>query len=56
MESELGSIEEGKLADLIVVDKNLFALDTYDIHKAKVDMTMMNGKMIYQRPLLREQL
>jgi len=56
MESELGSIEEGKLADLIVVDKNLFALDTYDIHKAKVDMTMMNGKMIYQRPLLKEQL
>ena len=56
MESELGSIEEGKLADLIVVDKNLFALDTYDIHKAKVDMTMMNGKMMYQRPLLKEQL
>jgi len=56
MESELGSIEEGKLADLIVVDKNLFALDTYDIHKAKVDMTMMNGKMIYQHPLLKGQL
>lgn len=49
MEGELGSLEVGKLADLIVIDKNLFNIDTYDIHKAKVEMTMMNGRVVFER-------
>ena len=49
MENEIGSIEPGKLADLIVLDRNLFDLDTYEIHKTQVNMTMMNGKVVYQQ-------
>jgi predicted amidohydrolase YtcJ len=49
METEIGSIEEGKLADLIVIDKNLFDLDAYEIHKAKVELTMMNGRIVHYR-------
>ena len=49
MEEQLGSIEQGKLADLLVVDQNLFDLNAYDVHKAQVEMTMMNGKIVYQR-------
>lgn len=49
MEQRIGSIEVGKLADMIVVDKNLFDLETYEIHKAKVEMTMMNGRVVFER-------
>ena len=48
MENKLGSIEVGKLADLIVLDKNLFDIPVKDIHKAKVVMTMMDGKIVHE--------
>jgi predicted amidohydrolase YtcJ len=43
MEDRIGSIEVGKLADLIVLDRNILAIDPHDIHKAKVELGMMNG-------------
>ncbi|CAN0622305.1 putative amidohydrolase 3 [Burkholderia multivorans] len=45
MEHRIGSIEVGKLADLVVLDKNLFEIPSHEIHKAKVVMTVMNGKI-----------
>lgn len=42
-----GSIEAGKVADLIVLDRNLFEHDYGNILKTKVDMTIFNGKIIY---------
>lgn len=51
VEKKLGTIEAGKLADLIVLDKNLFDIDPHDIHKAKVEMTMMDGVIRYQEGL-----
>ena len=48
-ESDLGSLEQGKLADLIVVDQNLFAVDPQKIHETKVPFTMMNGRAVYDR-------
>ncbi len=41
----IGSLEVGKFADLIVLDRNLFEIDPHDIHKAKVLFTMMDGVM-----------
>ena len=42
-----GSIEVGKLADLIVLDKNLFDLEPKDISDAKVLLTLFEGKPVY---------
>lgn len=51
LEGRIGSIEKGKLADLIVLDKNLFAIKLSEISKAKVDMTMMNGRFTHGGPV-----
>ena len=49
MEDKLGSIEAGKYADMIVLDQNLFEVDTYAIHDISVVMTILNGKIVYTR-------
>jgi predicted amidohydrolase YtcJ len=47
MEDEIGSIEVGKKADLVVLDQNLFEIDAYEIHKTAVLLTMMDGDIVY---------
>lgn len=44
----IGSIELGKYADLIVLDRNLFEIPVDDIHNAKVLLTFFEGKPVYQ--------
>jgi hypothetical protein len=46
MENEIGSIETGKLADLLVLDENLFDLDRYKIWKIKPSIVIMDGELI----------
>ncbi len=46
-EQQSGSIEVGKLADLIVLDKNIFAIPKAEIHRAKVVMTFFAGREIF---------
>nr|WP_081460714.1 amidohydrolase family protein [Mycolicibacterium gilvum] len=41
----VGSVETGKRADLIVVDRNIFEIDPHDIHSAAVTLTMMDGEI-----------
>jgi predicted amidohydrolase YtcJ len=48
-EEKVGSIEVGKEADLIVLDKNIFELPTSQIGGAKVDLTYLKGKVVYER-------
>jgi predicted amidohydrolase YtcJ len=45
-----GSIETGKLADLIVIDRNLFMIEPTEIGKTQVLMTMVGGKVVYESP------
>jgi len=45
VEDKIGSLEVGKLADLIVLDENVFDIDPHDIYKEKVELTMMDGKV-----------
>ncbi len=47
MEDEIGSIELGKRADLVVLDQNIFEVDPHSIHKTKVLMTMLDGNFVY---------
>lgn len=42
-----GSIEIGKSADLIVLDRNLFEIPLSEIHKVKVLLTLLEGKEVY---------
>ena len=44
-----GSVEVGKLADLIICDRDILAMDTHELHNVKVDLTMIDGKVEYQR-------
>jgi predicted amidohydrolase YtcJ len=46
-EKERGSLEPGKYADLIVLDRNLFGISAKDIKEAKVLETYLNGKRVY---------
>lgn len=48
-EHDLGTLEPGKLADIIVVDKNLFTIAPEEILKASVVMTMLDGEVIFRK-------
>ena len=48
LDDRVGSIEVGKLADLIVLDRNILEGDPHDIHAAKVVLTMMDGRVRHQ--------
>lgn len=45
-EMDLGSIEEGKLADLVVLDTDLFDVDEREIWKTKPSAVMIEGEVV----------
>ncbi|MDK1288286.1 amidohydrolase [Pseudoalteromonas umbrosa] len=45
----VGSIEVGKLADLVVLDNNLFESTVKEIANTQVTMTLLDGEIVYQR-------
>jgi predicted amidohydrolase YtcJ len=47
-EQEKGTIEIGKLADLTVLSKDIMTIDPKQILDTPVEMTMVNGKIVYQ--------
>jgi hypothetical protein len=46
-EHETGSIEVGKYADLIVLDRNLFDIPLKEISETGVLMTMIEGQVVH---------
>lgn len=48
-EHSAGSIEAGKSADLIVLDRNLFEISPKLIHDTQVELTFFEGKLAYDR-------
>jgi predicted amidohydrolase YtcJ len=49
-EGETGSIEVGKAADLVVLDRNLFEIDPMEIARARVLLTLLEGKEVHRDP------
>jgi len=49
-ETTEGSLEAGKLADLIVLSQDLFKIEPSNIVKTEVLLTMVGGKVVYESP------
>jgi predicted amidohydrolase YtcJ len=48
LEDRLGSIEAGKLGDLVVWDRDLFSLSGDELEQARVWMTVLGGEAVYR--------
>jgi predicted amidohydrolase YtcJ len=48
-ETVKGSIMPGKLADLVILDRDIFTIDPVDILKTRVVCTVMDGKIVFSR-------
>ena len=48
-EAVKGSIEPGKLADLVVLSNDIFAIPPETIKETRVEMTIFDGRVIYER-------
>ena len=42
-------LQKGKAADLIILDRNLDEVSDSDLAEVKVDLTIKNGEIIYER-------
>jgi hypothetical protein len=49
MEDRTGSLAPGKYADLVVLDRDLFAVPAGQIKAAKVDLTVLGGRVVHER-------
>ena len=47
-EKEKGTLEPGKLADFVLLDKDLLRLKPAEIREVKVRMTVIGGKVAYE--------
>jgi predicted amidohydrolase YtcJ len=48
LEEEIGSVEVGKKADLIVLDRDILAIPPKEIHGASVILTFFEGREVYR--------
>ncbi len=43
-----GSLAAGKLADVVILDRDIFKMDPTDLDKAKVMMTIVDGRVVWE--------
>ena len=46
-ETTTGSIEVGKRGDFIVIDRDIFSIDPYELHDTQVRSTYLDGREVY---------
>jgi predicted amidohydrolase YtcJ len=47
-ENEKGTITPGKLADIVILSRDIFKIELQEIEKAKATMTIMDGRVVYE--------
>ena len=47
--NDVGVLKEGCLADIIVVNKNMFELEPSEYLTCQTDLTMFDGKIVFER-------
>jgi len=52
LDDKVDLIDQGKLADVVVLEKNLFDVPKQEIHKTKVLLTLMNGRVTHREDSL----
>jgi predicted amidohydrolase YtcJ len=45
----VGTLEEGKYADMVILSQDLFAVDPVDLPRVRVDLTLVEGEIVYRR-------
>ena len=50
LDADTGSIEVGKLADLVVLDRNLFEHPADEIAEARALLTLVDGRKVHEAP------
>jgi predicted amidohydrolase YtcJ len=53
-EDKRGTVEPGKLADLTILSGDLLSVQSDEVRSSKVEMTIVNGKVVYVRSHLNE--
>ena len=48
-EAKYGTITVGKYADLVVLDRNIYDRPLEELCEAQVDLTMVEGEIVFQR-------
>jgi predicted amidohydrolase YtcJ len=51
-ESRKGQLVAGRLADLVLIDRNIFEIPPPEIRKAKVLLTVVGGRAVFRHPTL----
>jgi predicted amidohydrolase YtcJ len=49
MEDIIGTLEPGKKADLVVLDRDPYTSDPHTIHAIEVDLTISNGRLVFSK-------
>jgi predicted amidohydrolase YtcJ len=47
-EQTKGAIAPGKLADLVILDKDIFKISRTEIESARVQLTLVDGRIVYE--------